>query len=77
MSGPLRILREDRISLDDVCEMLGINRSTAYRWCRRGLEHLHTSDRRGGKIITSHQAVERFVAAMNGIELEAAEAATA
>jgi hypothetical protein len=77
MSNPLRILDEDRIELEEVCELLRISMATAYRYCRRGLEHLHTGPQRGGKILTSRQAVERYLAKLNGIDLDAPEAVEA
>jgi predicted site-specific integrase-resolvase len=70
MSTALRILDEDRIELEEVCELLKCSMTTVYRACRRGLEHLHTGPRRGGKIITSRQAVERYLAKLNGIDLD-------
>jgi hypothetical protein len=71
MSTALRILDEDCIELEEVRHLLKCSMATAYRACRRGLEHLHTGPRRGGKIITSRQAVERYLARLNGIDLGA------
>jgi hypothetical protein len=77
MSTSLRILDEDRLEGEEVCELLRWSMATFYRNCRRGMEHLHTGPRRGGKIITSRQAVERFLAKLNGIDLDAPEAVEA
>jgi Helix-turn-helix domain len=74
MNNALRILDEDRIELEGVCDLLKCSMPTAYRACRRGLEHLHTGPRRGGKIITSRQAVERYLARLNGIDLDGSQA---
>jgi hypothetical protein len=39
--------------------------STVWRWCRRGVNGICLEHRRlGGKIITSHEAIERFAAAL-------------
>jgi hypothetical protein len=67
MNNSLRILDEDRLELEGVCELLGWSMATAYRACRRGLDHLRTGPRRGGRIITSRQAVERYLAGLNDI----------
>jgi hypothetical protein len=77
MSTALRILDEDRIGLEGVCELLECSMATAYRACRRGLEHLHTGPGRGGKIITSRQAVERYLAKLNDIDMDGNEAVEA
>ncbi len=85
MSNPLRILDEHRIDLDGICELIGTaekpaSTATGRRAMNRGsatpdggwtyLEHLHV----GGKIISSREAVERYLAAINGISLDAPEA---
>lgn len=70
MSTALRILDEDRLYGEDVCELLKWSMTTFYRACRRGLEHLHTGPRRGGKILTSRQAIERYLAKLNDIDLD-------
>jgi hypothetical protein len=71
MSTALRILDEDRLEGEEVCEITGWSMVTFYRNCRqRGLEHLRTGPRRGSKIITSRQALERFLARLNGIDLD-------
>lgn len=84
MSNPLRILDEHRIDLEGICELLGTadkpaSQATGRRAMNRGsatpdgwtyLEHLHV----GGKVISSREAVERYLAAINGISLEAPEA---
>jgi hypothetical protein len=87
MSNPLRILDEHRIDLDGICELLGTadkpaSQATGRRAMNRGsatpdgwtyLEHLHV----GGKIVSSREAVERYLAAINGISLEPTEAVEA
>jgi hypothetical protein len=70
MSNSLRVLSEERWDRDQVCALLGWSMQTFYRACRRGLEHLHTGPRSGGKIITSRQEVERYLATINGIDLD-------
>jgi hypothetical protein len=85
MSASLRILNETTIDRDEVGRLLGttanpVHSSTVLRAMNRGcktasgervyLEHLHT----GGKIITSREAVERYLAKLNGIDLGAVEA---
>jgi hypothetical protein len=76
MSDPLRILDEDVIDLEQVAAKLKISMATAYRYCRRGLEHLKTADT-GGRILTSHQAVARYLAQINGIDPDAPDAVEA
>jgi predicted site-specific integrase-resolvase len=61
-----RILSEDTIELEDVCGLLRISMATARRHLLRGLEHIRTGPRPGGKILTSRQAVMRFVSKMSG-----------
>jgi hypothetical protein len=83
----LRILDEFKINIDGACELLGtvegpVHSDTVFRAMNRGgktpgggrvyLEHLHI----GGKIITSREAVERYLVAINGIELDAVGART-
>lgn len=70
-SNPVRrILTEDTLTLqdaaDDVASFIGRrpDKTTMYRWCLRGvrgvkLEHV----RLGGRIITSRQAITRFIEA--------------
>src|SRR5262249_40182701 len=77
MSTALRILDEDRLEIEGVCELLGCTKITVYRAFRRGLEHLYTGPQPGGKIITSRQAVERYLAELNGIDLDAPQAVEA
>ena len=81
MSDPLQILNEHKIDKDEVGRLLGtadspVHFTTVLRAMRRGyktptgeravLEHLHI----GGKIITSREAVERYLARINGIDLD-------
>jgi hypothetical protein len=84
MSGALRILSETRIDVDDAGRRMGpegrpVHYTSVYRAMRLGrlapdgervrLEHL----RCGGRLMTSVEAVERYLARLNGIELDAAE----
>jgi hypothetical protein len=86
MSASLRILDETRIDIDEALRRLGteenpIHFTTFYRLTKRGLkapdgarktlEHLRV----GGRLITSVEAIERFVAATNGIDLGGESAA--
>jgi hypothetical protein len=79
MTGALRILGETRIGMDRVCEMMGpegepCHLSTAYKAMKVGrlapdgrrvfLAHLNT----GGRLITSVEAVGRYLAALNGLD---------
>jgi hypothetical protein len=85
MSISLRVLDETRIDIDDARRRLGteenpIHFTTFYRLTKRGLkvpggerktlEHLRVC----GRLITSVEAIERFVAATNGIDPDASEA---
>ncbi|HKM55932.1 MAG TPA: DUF1580 domain-containing protein [Isosphaeraceae bacterium] len=71
-SGRLRILQEDRVDIDEACVILGTaarpaHPSTVRRAMKRGdLEFLRV----GGRLITSIQAIERYVARTNGIDAE-------
>jgi hypothetical protein len=88
MYTPLRILDEHRIDLDEVCRLLGTtekpaSRATGLRAMNHGgrkpdggrayLEHLHLA----GQVISSREAVERYLAEINGINLGGAEPVTA
>jgi hypothetical protein len=77
MCNPLFILDEHRIGIEEACRLLGTaekpaHPSTVLRAMNAGrkgpgglayLEHLHV----GGKIVTSREAVERYLARLNGI----------
>jgi Protein of unknown function (DUF1580) len=80
----LRILNETKVGIDETQRRLGadetpIHFTSVYRLMNRGvkapdgqrvyLEHLRV----GGKLITSLEAIERFVAATNGVDLDGAE----
>ena len=84
MSVSLRVLDETRIDIEEAQRRLGtddnpVHFTTVYRLMSRGLktpsgeraylEHLRV----GGKLITSVQAIERFVARTNGIDPDAPE----
>jgi hypothetical protein len=80
MNKSLRILHETRIDLHEVCRLLGtadkpVHFATAFRAMKPGalidgvrvpLEFLKTR----GKLVTSVEAVERYLAAINGIDLD-------
>jgi hypothetical protein len=85
MSTSLRILDESRIDIEEAQRRLGtdnnpVHFTTVYRLMSRGLkspsgqrvtlDHLRV----GGRLITSIEAIARFVASTNGIDLEAPEA---
>jgi hypothetical protein len=67
----LRILDEDKIDVDGVCSLLECSRPSVYRAFRNGLEFLRTGPQPGGRTISSRQAVERYLAKLNGIDLGA------
>jgi hypothetical protein len=84
MSVSLRVLDETRVDIEEAKRRLGtdetpIHFTTVYRLMNRGLksptgqritlEHL----RLAGRLITSVEAISRFVAATNGIPLDAPE----
>ncbi len=88
MSGALRILNETRIDVDEAGRRMGtegkpLHYTSVYRAFNPGrtapdggritLEHLRT----GGRLITSVEAVERYMARLNGIDLDAPEAVEA
>jgi hypothetical protein len=79
MSNPLRILNETRIDIERACSLLGTaevpvsNRSVRRAMKSGRLEYLRIH----GRLITSVEAVERFVARTNGIDRDAAEASPA
>jgi hypothetical protein len=73
MSSSLRILDEDVIWLEQVSADLKISMQTARRFCGRGLEFLKTAGT-GGRILTSRQAVARYLAKVNGIDPDAPDA---
>jgi hypothetical protein len=85
MSASLQVLDETRIDVEEAQRRLGtddnpIHFTTVYRLMSRGLktpggervtlEHL----RIGGRLITSVEAISRFVASINGINPDAPEA---
>ena len=85
MASSLRILSEHRINLDEVCRRLGtddkpVHFTTAFRAMTRGIQLADGARvyleklKVGGRLITSIEAVERFVARVNGISLDEVEA---
>jgi hypothetical protein len=76
MPASLRILDEDQIDCDEYCHLFKVKKSSFYRACKKGLEYLRTGGpRRGGKIVTSRQAIRRYLAQINDIELNAGDTA--
>jgi hypothetical protein len=79
MGNPLRILHETRLDIDEARPYLGTaetpaSTSTVRRAMKRGgLEFLRV----GGRLITSLEAIERYVARTNGIDLDAPQVAEA
>jgi hypothetical protein len=86
MPDPLRILREKKISLEQARELLGtddrpVHFVTVWRAATRGviapdgtripLETLKLA----GRLVTSVEAIERFIAASNGLCIADVEAA--
>jgi hypothetical protein len=69
MPASLRILDETRVDVDGASEILGVTPYTIYRAMKRDdLEYLRTGPRRGGKIITSREAIARYLAKVNGLD---------
>ncbi len=69
-----RILSEDVLTLEqtrselEICLGTRPDKSTVYRWCLKGVGgNKLESTRIGGRIITSKQALTRFIAAQNEI----------
>ena len=67
-----RILSEDVLTLEqargelEICLGTRPDKSTVYRWCLRGVSgNRLESTRIGGRIITSKQALTRFIEAQN------------
>jgi len=86
--GSLRILSETRVDVEQAQRLLGtddrpIHFTTVYRLMRCGLQapngkrNILESVRVGLRRITSVEAVERFVAAINGIDLDGSEVGAA
>jgi hypothetical protein len=84
MSVSIRILEETKIDVETTRKRLGtdgkpVHYATIYRLMNRGLEtpdggRAHLEHLRvGGKLVTSVEAISRFVAATNGIDLADAE----
>ena len=69
-----RILSENVLTLEqargelEICLGTRPDKSTVYRWCLKGVGgNKLESTRIGGRIITSKQALTRFIAAQNEI----------
>jgi hypothetical protein len=61
------LFAEDRVSLQALANELGLDRATLIRWADQGYQGVHLeSYRLGKKRFTSHQAAQRFLAAVNG-----------
>jgi hypothetical protein len=73
MSSPLRVLRETRLDIAEARPYLGtptnpVSATTVRRAMkRRGLEYLRV----GGRLITSLEAIERYLARTNALDVEA------
>jgi len=75
-----RVLDEDTLTIDEAAEYLRVHFTTLYRKLRRG-DRTPDGGRSylgcwstGGRLLTSRQAIERHLAAVNGIDLDAPEA---
>ena len=86
MASSIRILNETRIDIDGICLRLGTSDqpahyTTAFRLMTRGIKLAADGALRyleslkiGGRLFSSVEAIERFVARTNGIDLDAVEA---
>lgn len=64
LDSKMTLLTEDLVSLGEVARELGIHCSGPYRWLHRGVRGVRLeSIRIGGKLLTSRQAVSRFLIA--------------
>jgi hypothetical protein len=63
----LKILGKVTITLEEAAGILCVSMTTIYRALDRGLEHLHTGPR-SAKVITSREAVRRYMARLNGLD---------
>jgi hypothetical protein len=88
MSASLRILDETRISIVEAQQRLGtesnpIHFASVYRYMARGIKAASGERvtlefaRVGGKLITSAEAIQRFVGRLSGIDPECSEAGPA
>ena len=68
MPVTVSLIHENPITVDQACKMLNLEHSTIRRMFQRGLEHFRTSPGRGGKVMTSVPAIERYLAKMNDPE---------
>lgn len=60
----MTLLTEDLVSLTQVAQELDVHVSAPYRWLHRGVRGVRLeSVRIGGKLLTSRQAVNRFLSA--------------
>ncbi len=60
----MTLLTEDLVSLTQVAQELDVHVSAPYRWLHRGVRGVQLeSIRVGGKLLTSRQAVHRFLRA--------------
>jgi hypothetical protein len=75
MPASLRILEDkDRMPLEEGASLLGVSLWTMRRYCQGDLEYIRTAPGRGGRFLTSRQAIERYVAKLNGIDPDDTEA---
>lgn len=60
------LLNETRIGLGDLARENGVTVSAASRWCLNGVRgHRLESVRVGGRVVTSREAFERWLTAIN------------
>ncbi len=61
------LITEDRISLNELADELGVNRKTVARWMDCGYQGQRLESLRiGRKRFSTRQAAARFLAALNG-----------
>lgn len=61
--SPLGLLAEDVLSLSEAARILDVHVATIHRWRTRGLSGIHLETLRvGGKVVTSREALTRFLA---------------
>lgn len=62
VGSALDLLTEDTMSLAEAAEVVNVHVATIHRWRSRGLAGIQLETLRlGGKIVTSQQALTRFI----------------